>query len=197
MQKFNSKQKNGGFTPTLTFTKQLRCVPLAHCKSKCRGFSLLELLIYVAILSGLVVIISSTFISLSKGNGQSQAKSEVNGAIRFATELLRQDLKNASAVSVPTAGTPSATLTLTRGGVTIIYDISGGILRRKEGAASPVNVTNSNITVSTPTFTRIENTNTVFSTTNVSIKINMTFAYNSNSSDWTYSASLQTTVSLY
>ena len=190
-------QKQRGFTRTLTFAKQLRCAPSAHCKSKCRGFSLLELLIYVAILSGLVVVISSTFISLSKGNGQSQAKSEVNSAIRFATELLRQDLKNASAVTVPSVGTPSATLTLTRGGVTIIYDVSGGILRRKEGAADPVNVTTSSVTVSAPVFTRIENTNTVFSTTNVSIKINMTFAYNSNSSDWTYSASLQTTVSLY
>lgn len=161
------------------------------------GFSLLELLIYVTILSVLVVVVSNTFIALSKGNGQSNARSEVNSAIRFATELLRQDLKNASAVSVPIAGTPSGTLTLTRAGVTIVYDISGGILRRKEGTADPVNITNSNITVSTPTFTRIENTNLVFSRTNVAVKINMTFGYNSNSPDWAYSASLQTTASLY
>lgn len=164
---------------------------------KKKGFSLLELLIYITILSILVVVISNTFISLSRGNGQSQARSEVNNSIRFATELLRQDLKNASAVIVPASGGSGSTLTLTRGSVDIIYDVSGGALRRKEGAAAPVNVTNSNISVNAPTFSRIENINPVFSATNVTIKINMTFSYNSTSPDWAYSDSLQTSVDLY
>lgn len=161
------------------------------------GFSLLELLIYISILSIIIVVISNSFISLSRSQGQVQARSEVDRDISFATELLKQDIKNASAVSVPTLGTPTATLTLVRGGVTIIYDVSGGALRRKEGAAVAVNITNPNIVVSAPTFTRIENTNTVFTTTHVSIKVNMTFSYNSTSSAWLYSTSLQTTVSLY
>lgn len=164
------------------------------------GFTLLELLIYITILSILVVTVSSTFISLSKGRGQSQAKSEVNNSIRFATELLRQDLKNASAVSTPSlSGSANATasLTLTRNAVVIVYDVVDGVLRRKEGTATPVNVTDSNILVSAPTFTRIENTNTDFDTTNVSIKIYMTFDYDSVSSDWIYSTSLQTAISLY
>ena len=161
------------------------------------GFTFLELLIYISILSVLTVVVSSTFISLSKGSGQSQAKSEVNSAIRFTSELLRQDLKNASAISVPSAPGSSSTLTLTRGGVTIIYDVSSGALRRKEGTASPVNITNPNISAGTPTFTRVENTNSVFSTTSVSVKVNMTFSYNSTSPDWAYYTSLQTTVDLY
>jgi prepilin-type N-terminal cleavage/methylation domain-containing protein len=161
------------------------------------GFSLLELLIYVAILSILMVVISNTFISLSRGNGQSQAKGEVNSAIRFATELLRQDLKNASVVTTPSSGNSSNTLVLTRNNETIIYDVSGGVLRRKESISSPVNITNSNILVGAPSFTRIENTNSVFNTTNVSIKINMTFNYSGTSPDWAYSASLETTVDLY
>lgn len=172
-----------------------------QCKSWCRGFTLLELLIYIAILSGLMIVSTNMFISLSRGQGQTQAKSEVDTSIRFATELLRQDLKNATAVSTPAAGVPNSTLTLTRiiatVPTTIIYDVSGGALRRKEGAATAVNITNSNITVGTPTFTRIENTNLVFSSTSVAIKINMTFGYNSTSPDWKYSTSLQTTVDLY
>ena len=166
-----------------------------------KGFSLLELLIYVAILSILVVVISNAFISLSRGNGQSQAKSEVNNSIRFATELMRQDIKNASAVTTPALGTPSSTLCLTRSGSTIFYDISAGVLRRTAGAscaaASPANVTNPNMIVSTPTFTRIENTNSLFSVTDVSVKISMTFSYNSTSPSWNYSEALQTTVNLY
>jgi len=166
-------------------------------KNRCRGFSLLELLIYIAILSGLMIVISNMFISFSKGSGQTSARNEVDTSIRFATELLRQDLKNASSVSTPSLGTPSSTLTLTRSGVTIIYDVSSGILRRKEGANSPVNVTNSTVLVGTPTFTRIENTNLDFSKTSIAVRINMVFNYNSTSPDWKYSTSLQTSVNLY
>jgi len=160
------------------------------------GFTLLELLIYVAIFAVITVLLANIFIALSKSNGQSNAKSEVDSAIRFSNQLLSQDLKNASAVSVPSSGS-SNSLTLTRADTTIIYDISSGALRRKEGSADPVSLTNTNIVVGTPTFTRIENTNAVFNTTNVSIKINMTFSYNSSSPDWSYSASLQNTFNLY
>lgn len=181
----------------ISFINYFHCTTKTQYQTWCRGFSLLELLIYIAILSGLIIISANMFILLSRGQGQSSAKSEVDSSVRFATELIRQDIKNASAVSTPSLGTPSSTLSLTRGGVTILYDVSGGILRRKEGAATAVPVTNSNTTVGTPTFTRIENTNTVFSTTNVAVKINMNFNYNSNSPDWNYSTILQTTVDLY
>lgn len=163
------------------------------------GFSLLELLIYMAILSGLIIISSNMFISLSKGQGQTQAKSEVDSSVRFASELLRQDIKNASSISTPTIGTPSSSMTLVRNGVTIIYDVSGGVLRRKEGISSPENITGSNITVSSPSFTRIENTNLVFSSNNKNtvISISMVFGYNSSSPDWSYSTMLRTAVGLY
>lgn len=163
-----------------------------------KGFSLLELLIYLAILSVLVVVIANIFISLSKSNGQSQAKSEVNSAIRFASELLRQDIKNASVITTPSAGagTTSSSLTLTRGASTITWNTSAGILRRTlDGVVS--NVTNINVLVGAPTFTRIENINPVFNTTNVSIGVNMTFSYNSASPDWAYTDSLQTTINSY
>ena len=161
-----------------------------------KGFTLLELLIYVTIFSIISVVLVNVFISLSRADGQSSAKSEVDSAIRFSNELLRQDIKNASIISVPASGS-SSTLTLTRNAVTIVYDISNGILRRKEGNNNPVNLTDASIIVSTPTFARIENTNTVFNTTNVSIKINMTFSYNSTSADWVYTTSLQNTVNLF
>jgi len=161
------------------------------------GFSFLEILIYVSILSIIVVIVSNTFVSLSRGRGQSGARSEVNNAMRFSTELLRQDIKNASVITVPATGSTSSTLTLTRGGVIIVYDVSGGALRRQEGTNTPINLTNSNVLVSAPLFTRIENTNTLFSDTDVSLRINMTFSYNSNNPDWIYSTSLQTAVGLY
>lgn len=161
------------------------------------GFSILELLLYIAILSILVVLITNTFITLSRGTGQSQARSEVDAAIRFASELIKQDIKNASTITTPATGGTSTTLSLVRGGVAIVYDVSAGALRRKEGAATPVNVTSPVILVGTPTFTRLENTNTVFSTTTVSLKVMFNFSYNSTSPDWSYTTSLQTSTDLY
>lgn len=157
---------------------------------------MLELLIYISILSILIVAISSTFISLSKGRGQSNAKSEVNNAIRFATELIRQDLKNASSVSTPASGTPNKSLVLVRDGSTITYDIANGYLTR-----NGVNITSGNVLVdaakNASAFTRVENTNTAFNTTNVSILVNIIFDYNSTSPDWKYTTNLRTSVSLY
>jgi len=167
-----------------------------RCENSRKGFSLFELIIYIAILSGLMVISSNMFISLSKGHGQSSAKVEVNSAIRFATEILRQDIKNASIVSVPIAVGSDDTLTLTRGGNVIIYDVLGGSLRRKEGDSAAVSLTGPDISVGTPSFTRIENKNLIFNTTNVGIKAEMIFSYNSTSPDWNYSATLKTTTNL-
>lgn len=163
---------------------------------KIKGFSLLELLIYMAILSGLMVIVANSFISLSKGQGQSQARSDVNSAIRFATERLRQDIKGASSVTTPSTTTSSSTLQILVGGTTIVYDTLLGQLRRKEGVATPVSVTNNNVAVTSLLFTRQENYNTTLQSTTTAIQILMTIRYNASSTDWTYSDTLRTTVSL-
>ena len=162
-----------------------------------RGFSMLELLIYIAILSGLMVIISDMFLELSKGRGQAEAKSEVNAAIRFAAERIRQDMKGASVLTTPVLGTASSTLLSTVGGVAIRYDVATGTLRRQEGVGTtPVAVSGSNVFVSTPTFTRLENYNATLLATTTSLQVAMTFQYNSSSTDWKYSDSLQTSISL-
>ncbi|MDD5152384.1 MAG: prepilin-type N-terminal cleavage/methylation domain-containing protein [Candidatus Pacebacteria bacterium] len=161
-----------------------------------RGFSLMELLIYIAIVAVIMVITTDTVISLSRGRGQSTARSEVDTAIRFAIARIQQDLKNASSVTTPAWNTSSATLQATVSGVTILYDVSLGQLRRKEGAASPIAVSGTNVFVDTPTFTRLENYNSNLNATTTAVQISMTFRYNSSSTDWLYTGKMQTTVSL-
>ena len=141
--------------------------PIQH-SPRTRGISLLELLIYIALLSGLMVIVSDAFIMLSRGRGQAEARSEVNSAIRFAGELIKQD--------------------------TILYDMSGGTLRRKVNAGTPEAVTGEAVTVDVPTFTRIENYNSIHNATTTAIQVAMTMRYNAESGDWTYEDSLRTTV---
>jgi len=157
--------------------------------------SLLELLLYIAILSGLMVVVSDAFISLSKGRGQAEARSEVNSAIRFAAERIKQDVKNASAISTPVLGTSSSTLNLTVSGVPVVYDMLSGVLRRTENGVT-ASTTGSAITVATPIFTRIENYNSVLKATTTAIQTSMTFSYNSASTDWVYSDTLRTTATM-
>src|SRR3989344_4394989 len=160
-----------------------------------RGMSLLELLLYIAILSGLMVIISDAFISLSKGRGQAEARSEVNSAIRFAAERIKQDVKNASAISTPTLGTPANSLSMTVSGVPVVYDVLSGALRRTENGVVAT-TTGSLVFVDTPTFTRFENHNSVLGATTTAIQTVMTFRYNASSTDWVYADTMRTTVTL-
>lgn len=173
---------------------------MPNVKSKTSGFSLLELILYIAILSGLMVVISSAFISLSRARGQADAKSEVNAAIRFAAERMRQDIKNASAVVTPVLGTASSTLQVTVGGVPVVYDVASGTLRRNENGAGAVAVTGTKVLVDAPTFTRLENKNSsvagILSATTTALQISMTFRYNSSSTDWIYQDTLKTTATL-
>lgn len=164
------------------------------CGAAKKGTSLLELLLYVAILSGLMVVMADIFVSLSKGRGQAQARSEVNAAIRFATEKISQDIKSATVITTPVQGTASSTLAVTVGGTAIVYDVLGGQLRRKEGAASPVAVTGINIVAGTPTFTRLENVNSFLNATTTGVQVSLGMSYNSSSTDWRYSDSIRTTI---
>ena len=163
---------------------------------QCKGFSLFELLIYMVILSGLMIIVSSSFISLSKGRAQAQARSDVQASIRFATERLRQDIKSASAVITPSPGSASSTLSLTISGTTVTYDTATSTLRRKEGASTPVAITGNMVAVSAPVFTVISNYNTRLQATTTAVQILMTFTYNASSTDWGYTNTLRTSVTL-
>jgi len=193
-----SKMKDSVFLefnpiPHSPFNIQHSTFHLPH-SPRTRGISLLELLIYIALLSGLMVIVSDAFIMLSKGRGQAEARSEINSAIRFAGEIIKQDVKNATAVSAPLLGVPGSTLTLTVSGDTILYEMSGGTLRRKVNAGTPEAVTGGYVTVDVPTFTRIENHNSIHNATTTAIQVAMTMRYNAVSGDWTYEDSLRTSV---
>ena len=160
-----------------------------------RGISLLELLIYIALLAGLMVVVSDAFISLSKGRGQSQARSEINSALRFSVEKIRQDLKGATAVSSPLLGTASSSLTMTAGGATVTYDVILGVLRRTENTVVAT-TTASSVFVDPPIFTRLENYNTILNATTTTIQMLLTMRYGGSSTDWMYSESLRTTVTI-
>lgn len=166
-------------------------------ESKNKGLSLIELIIYIGILSVVVVFTASSFNSLMKGRGKSESRSEVNSTIRFGMEKVVRDIKSASSVTTPaTIGAIASTLVLTVSADTITYDISGGILRRQVNAGTPEPITASSTAITSLFVTRLENYNPVVGATTTSIRTSLSASYNSNSPEWQYSASATTTTTL-
>ena len=168
------------------------------------GFSLLELLIYTAVLAVMATVIVNVFLGITMGRGQFAAESEVNSNLRFAIEKINQDIRAASAVGTPASpgGTTSSSLVMTVGADTITYCISSNRLRRQVGvnpcdSSSPV-VTSDKVNVTCPLdicFTRLENINSNLPAalgTALTIQISITMSYVGGGS-FQYSATKTTT----
>lgn len=152
------------------------------------GFSLLELLIYTAVLAVMATVIVNVFLGITMGRGQFAAESEVNSNLRFAIEKINQDIRAASTVSMPAfpGGTTSSNLVMITSDGQVTYCISGNKLRRQVGvnpcdSSSPV-VTSDKVNVTCPgniCFTRLENINSNFipAVTAVSVQTSVTMAY--------------------
>jgi len=142
-----------------------------------KGVSLIELLLYIAIFSGLMFVLIQVFITFSRDQGQIEARTEVNQSSRFAIETIVQAIHNSLGVTGPE---PGASLTLSMPDSAkdpTVFDLSGGALRIQEGVSSAVNLTSGRTTVGSLTFTKITNSPTT-GVTSVSIKIDITVNYN-------------------
>jgi prepilin-type N-terminal cleavage/methylation domain-containing protein len=162
-----------------------------------RGFSLLEMLVYVSLVAVLALFLSGTIVTLLKSRGATESQSDVHDSLRFAEEKITQDIRSATTLTTPgTAGTTATTLVMTVAGSTITYDVSGGVLRRQVNASAPVNVTSTGISVTSANFTRFENTNPSLAKTVVSIQAALVFANGSTSPDKQYSETKQFTATM-
>lgn len=166
-----------------------------------KGFSLLELLIYISLISIISLVLAQLFVSISRGGASAEAQSEVNSNLRFAVDKIAQDVRSASSVSVPaSAGASGSTLTLSVSGSNVAYCVVGGALRRESsggacGASSPA-ITADSVVADSVLFTRLENTNTVSSKTIITIEINLTMSYNSSVPEYQHSTTKKATVAL-
>jgi type II secretory pathway pseudopilin PulG len=73
-----------------------------------KGFSLLELLIYMALLAMILPVIAVIFLSVNSGRVSNEVRSEVNSNVRFAVDKIGVDLRAATSVSSPPSGTSSS-----------------------------------------------------------------------------------------
>jgi len=159
-----------------------------------RGFSLLELILYIAILSIMSVVLTASFLALTQGRTRSESRTEVNSNLRFAMDKITQDITNATFVTTPVSGT-SATLTVTAGS-TVAYSVVSGVLERSVDGGAGQAITGSKVSVDAPVFTRADNYNSVLQATTTSVQISLTVRSKQTSPEGIYAATLKSTASL-
>ena len=156
-----------------------------------KGATLLELLIYIAVLVLVFVIIGETFTTIILTKKKIEAKREVTKNLDFAIKKIEQSIKEASAI---TGDYPADTLSLTIGGQTVSFGLSSGIFQETEGG-SIYNITSDEVTVSAGS------SNLFYKITNPSIdptiQIKIKVRYNSNDPQLqNIETQAQTTISL-
>jgi len=158
-----------------------------------KGFTLVELIIYIAII-GLIVTGFATFsIAISNNREKSYVVSEVHANLRDAYSLVTKRIRFASSIVTPSSGNSSTTLELDMPGANpnLIFKVIDNILTIQEGAGSPVALTSDEVNFSEFTLTNYAGVGR-----RDNLKIEMTVEYGSNSNDpiYIYNKSLETTV---
>lgn len=130
---------------------------------KCRGFTLVELLLYVAISSSILLVTSLFLQTLLESRIKNQTIAEVEQQGLMVMQSITQALRNAESVNSPTQGGTASTLSINTyigANNPTVFDLSAGYLRVTEGVALPVTLTNSRVAVSALTVQNLSKVNT-------------------------------------
>ncbi|PIP23885.1 MAG: hypothetical protein COX90_03160 [Candidatus Nealsonbacteria bacterium CG_4_10_14_0_2_um_filter_38_17] len=161
-----------------------------------RGFTLIEFLIYSAIL-GMVLVLAVGFLwNMVFGSIKEASYEEVQENSRFALMKITQEIKRAKAISNPAPGFSSNTLSLSMNNPSFnptVFDIVDGKLRITIGSSGPYELTSSQVIVNSVQFTNLS-----YPDTSGIIRIEMTISHINpgNQSEYQASINLNSSVSL-
>ena len=162
--------------------------------TRASGFTLIELLLYVSMLSIMMLSITMFLSLMLQSRVKEQVMSEVEQQGQLVMQEITQSVRNASAITAPTAGSAGTSLSVTvpAPNSPTVFDLSAGVLRITEGAGSAVGLTNSKVTASSLLISNLSRA----STPGV-VRVEFTLTYNSTStlSEYSYSKSFTTSVS--
>ncbi len=128
---------------------------LSHCaahglkRTSLMGFSLVEMLVYIAVMVSVSLAGVLTYLSLNSGLVRNATERSVNHAAQVALERITRDIRGAVTVNtgLSTLGTTPGVLTLTNNATTTTYSISGGALSLTVNGVSLGALTGSGVTI--------------------------------------------------
>lgn len=160
------------------------------------GFTLIEMLLYLAIAGGMLLLASTLLIASIDARVKSQTVAEIEQEGLAIMQIITQTVRNAEAITSPTAANSAASSTIdvvTGAKDPTIFDLSSGALRIKEGAGAALALTTSRVTASSLTFTNVTPTS---SPGVLKIQFTLTHVNNSGRNELDYSKTFYTTASL-
>ncbi len=151
------------------------------------GFTLIEFILYVAILSVVLVGIVTFMLMILHSRVKNQVISEVEQQGVQVMQIITQTIRNAEDINSPSPGSSASSLSIDV--VTVvddltIFDLNSGVIRIKQGVASEISLTSDKITASGLNFQNIPRAGTADT-----IKIEFTLTYTNLSGDILYNYS--------
>lgn len=131
--------------------------------NKKSGFTLIELLLYIAI-SAMILLATSIILSMlleSRVKNQTIAEVEQQGI--QIMQIITQTIRNSSVINSPAIGTsaPSLSLNTSLASTTpTVFDLSGGVVRIKEGINNVISLSNTKINISNLNFVNLSRAGT-------------------------------------
>ncbi len=120
-----------------------------------KGFTLIETLLYMIIVVFIVTSVVGLGISLTQTARQVEIENELNANARFVVQKLDWLLHGATGINSPAIGVHGNSLSLNTASTSLnpfVIDLSGNAIRLKVGSAAPVNITNSDVKVTSLSF---------------------------------------------
>lgn len=154
-----------------------------------KGFSLLELLMYIGLTSTMLLVISSFFIVTLQSRVKNQTIAEVEQQGLKVMQVITQEIKNSTALTSPTQGTAASTLSLNSGAT--VFDLFNNAIRIDKG--TPIDLTSSRVIASNLSFYNLSYTGTPGI-----VRVQFTLSYNnlSGKNEYEYSQTFYSSVSL-
>lgn len=131
--------------------------------SKGAGFTLVEVLLYVAIVTIVAGSFAAFFDATIKGRIKQEVVSEVAANGETALAIIAQHIRNARSITSPMASGTAASLTLVMpdSGISpVVFDLSGGTLRVSEKGAATTSLSSLRVTAAGLVFTNLTRSGT-------------------------------------
>jgi len=126
-------------------------------RTKRRGSTIIETLLYVAMLATITATLMTFLVNILRREAKIVTIMEVNQNARFALEKMDATIRNAKDATMPTdGGGTGSTLSLTMPDTTVVsFQVTNGVLTMKQGAAAAVPITSAGVKVASLTFTNL------------------------------------------
>jgi type II secretory pathway pseudopilin PulG len=155
-----------------------------------KGFSLVELLIYMGVLAVLIGVMSTLLGNIFDVQLDSSSSSSVDQDSRFIQGRMMYDMQRASSITLPAAGAPGPMLQIIVNSVNYTYSLNGTNLQLNDGTTtSQLNSTDTSI--SGLSFQHLGS-----GTSNDTVRVNYTVTSKVQEHSGTESRAIQTTLGL-